>query len=53
MNEQRARNIRDLCKEQKIHFVFSHLAGEARYPCRILKGIERNEVPSLLPRPQL
>jgi protein gp37 len=52
MNGQWARNIRDLCKEQKISFFFSHLAGEARYPSRILKDVEHNEVPPLLPRPQ-
>jgi protein gp37 len=52
MNEQWARNIRDLCKEQKISFVFVPLGGDAQYPSRFRKGVEHNEVPSQLPRPQ-
>ena len=47
-NPQWARNIRDLCLERKIPFFFSHIAGKARYPSRLLDGVERNEVPPLL-----
>jgi protein gp37 len=47
-NPQWARNIRDLCKERKIPFFFSHVASKARYPSRLLDGVEHNEVPPLL-----
>jgi protein gp37 len=46
-NPQWARNIRDLCKERKIPFFFSQVAGKDRYTSRLLDGIEYNEVPPL------
>jgi protein gp37 len=46
-DEQWARNVRDLCSSRGIPFYLSHTGGKARYPGRLLDGVEHNGIPPL------
>jgi protein gp37 len=44
---QWVRNVRDMCSSRDIPFYFSHTGGKARYPGRLLDGVEHNGIPPL------